>query len=95
MLARALFPGTLYVQTRHWLIEEERPDKKYWSSRLRVGRGVSHSTLQLEYLELDIKFFFCSTGLMALDDLHKKVLKTSKSRQDVTEWVSVTNKMKL
>ena len=27
------------------------------------------------------------TGLMALDDLHKKVLKTSKSRQDVTEYV--------
>ena len=29
-------------------------------------------------------FFFC-TGLMALADLHKKILKTSKSRQDVTE----------
>lgn len=28
-----------------------------------------------------------STGLMALDELHKKVLKTSKSRQDVSEWV--------
>ena len=31
--------------------------------------------------------FTLNTGLMALDDLHKKVLKTSKSRQDVTEYV--------
>lgn len=30
-------------------------------------------------------FCFRHTGLMALEDLHKKVIKSSKSRQDVTE----------
>ena len=36
-----------------------------------------------------------SIGLMALDELHKKVLKTSKSRQDVSEWVLKTYLVKI
>ena len=43
--------------------------------------GKSH--IKMSFV-LDIH---CTVGLMALEDLHKKVIKSSKSRQDVTEWV--------
>ena len=50
------------------------------------------SSSSSQFLESSIKTsvvkhhnFFFYTGLMALGDLHKKILKTSKSRQDVTE----------